>query len=62
MTLPPLALVALESLAWLIHPRVRRLLHLALVAALVALIALQVLNDLVDASSVTLLPYPRLWR
>lgn len=56
VTVPPLALVTLETLAWLIHQRLREVLHVTFVAMLVAIIALQVLKGIADGSSEALFP------
>jgi hypothetical protein len=48
--LPPLAGVALELLAGLVHRRARQAVHLLLVALLVALFALEILKKSIDAS------------
>ena len=49
--LPTVVLALTELVAGLVHARVRRLLHLALVAALAALVALQLLKRVGEASS-----------
>jgi Sulfatase len=53
--LPPAVLLAIELLAGLIHRRVRDVLHLVFVGALVALIAAQALKKAFDASDTVLI-------
>jgi Sulfatase len=55
VVLPPLAMVAVETLATALEPRVGLVVHWVLVGALVALLALQVLERLLSDSSGTLL-------
>jgi len=55
MLLPPLALTALEALIGIVSEPLRRAVHLALVAVLVAAFALQLLKDVVSVRSSVML-------
>ena len=47
---PPLALTAVEALLWAVSPRLRRAVHLLLVALLVAAFLLQLLGTVPEAA------------
>ena len=53
---PPLALTAVEALLWAVSPRLRRAVHLLLVALLVAAFLLQLLGDGPGGSASVLIP------